>query len=188
MEDSVVTIIWIVSFVVVTVAVSGLTKRIGWSAPVSLVLVGAVASFVPGVPHLEIEPDLILYGLLPPLLFAAAIRTSFVDVRARRDGILLLSVGLVAFTVVTVGLTAWLVVPAISLAAAFAFGAVVAPTDAVAITAIAGRLGLPRRVVTAQGPGVVLPHELAYAEVGKLDPAGRADVLSHIEAGRVVRL
>ncbi|SKA79333.1 sodium/proton antiporter, CPA1 family [Agreia bicolorata] len=148
MQDSVVTIIWIVSFVVVTVAVSGLTKRIGWSAPVSLVLVGAVASFVPGVPHLEIEPDLILYGLLPPLLFAAAIRTSFVDVRARRDGILLLSVGLVAFTVVVVGFTAWLIIPAITLAAAFAFGAVVAPTDAVAVTAVAGRLGLPRRLVT----------------------------------------
>ena len=148
MQDSVVAIIWIVSFVVVTVAVSGLTKRIGWSAPVSLVLVGAVASFIPGVPHLEIEPDLILYGLLPPLLFAAAIRTSFVDVRARRDGILLLSVGLVAFTVVVVGFAAWLVIPAISLAAAFAFGAVVAPTDAVAVTAVAGRLGLPRRLVT----------------------------------------
>ncbi|WP_374946986.1 Na+/H+ antiporter [Agreia sp.] len=148
MENSVVTIIWIVSFVVVTVAVSGLTRRIGWSAPVSLVLVGAVASFIPGVPHLEIEPDLVLYGLLPPLLFAAAIRTSFVDVRARRDGILLLSVGLVAFTVVIVGFTAWLIIPAITLAAAFAFGAVVAPTDAVAVTAVAGRLGLPRRVVT----------------------------------------
>jgi CPA1 family monovalent cation:H+ antiporter len=148
MEDSVVTIIWVVSFVVVTVTVSGLTKRIGWSAPVALVAVGAIASFIPGVPRLEIEPDLILYGLLPPLLFAAAIRTSLVDVRARRDGILLLSVGLVAFTVIVVGFTAWLIIPAISMAAAFAFGAVVAPTDAVAVTAVAGRLGLPRRLVT----------------------------------------
>ena len=68
--------------------------------------------------------------------------------RARSDSILLLSVGLVAFTVVTVGFAAWLLVPAITLAAAFAFAAVVAPTDAIAVTAIAGRLGLPRRVVT----------------------------------------
>ncbi|GAA2231772.1 sodium:proton antiporter [Herbiconiux moechotypicola] len=142
------TIVWVVSFVVVTVAVTGLSGRIGWSAPIVLVVVGAVVSFIPGVPAVEVEPDLILYGLLPPLLFAAAIRTSFADVRARRDGILLLSVGLVAFTVVAVGLTAWLVVPAITLAAAFAFGAVVAPTDAVAVTAIAGRLKLPRRLVT----------------------------------------
>ncbi|WP_241984810.1 Na+/H+ antiporter [Cryobacterium adonitolivorans] len=146
--DPVITIVWIVVFVVVTVIVTGFSRRIGWSAPFVLVVVGAAASFLPSVPQIELEPELVLYGLLPPLLFAAAIRTSVVDVRARRDGILLLSVGLVAFTVVTVGLTAWLVVPAISLAAAFAFGAVVAPTDAVAITAIAGRLGLPRRVVT----------------------------------------
>ena len=146
--DPVSTIVWIVAFVVVTVTVTGFSRRIGWSAPFVLVVVGAAASFLPTVPRIELEPELVLYGLLPPLLFAAAIRTSIVDVRARRDGILLLSVGLVAFTVVTVGLTAWLVVPAISLAAAFAFGAVVAPTDAVAITAIAGRLGLPRRVVT----------------------------------------
>jgi CPA1 family monovalent cation:H+ antiporter len=147
-SESVGTIIWVVSFVVVTVAVTGVAGRFGVSAPIALVAVGAVVSFVPGVPPIEVEPDLILYGLLPPLLFAAAIRTSFSDVRARRDGILLLSVGLVAFTVVTVGLTAWLVVPAISLAAAFAFGAVVAPTDAVAVTAIAGKLKLPRRLVT----------------------------------------
>jgi Na+/H+ antiporter len=146
--DPVTTIVWIVVFVVVTVTVTGLSRRIGWSAPVVLVVVGAAASFLPSVPRIELEPELVLYGLLPPLLFAAAIRTSIVDVRARRDGILLLSVGLVAFTVVAVGLTAWLVVPAITLAAAFAFGAVVAPTDAVAITAISGRLGLPRRVVT----------------------------------------
>jgi Na+/H+ antiporter len=146
--DPVSTIVWIVIFVVVTVTVTGFSRRIGWSAPFVLVVVGAAASFLPSVPHIEVEPELVLYGLLPPLLFAAAIRTSVVDVRARRDGILLLSVGLVAFTVVMVGLTAWLVVPAITLAAAFAFGAVVAPTDAVAITAIAGRLGLPRRVVT----------------------------------------
>jgi len=146
--DPVTTIVWIVVFVVVTVTVTGFSRRIGWSAPFVLVVVGAGASFLPSVPRIELEPELVLYGLLPPLLFAAAIRTSVIDVRARRDGILLLSVGLVAFTVVTVGLTAWLVVPAITLAAAFAFGAVVAPTDAVAITAIAGRLGLPRRVVT----------------------------------------
>lgn len=146
--DPVSTIVWIVSFVVVTVAVTGLSRRVGWSAPVVLVVVGAIASFIPGVPHVALEPEVVLYGLLPPLLFAAAIQTSIIDVRARRDGILLLSVGLVAFTVLVVGFTTWLVVPAITLAAAFAFGAVVAPTDTVAVTAIAGRGHLPRRLVT----------------------------------------
>ncbi len=146
--DPVSTIVWIVSFVVVTVAVTGLSRRVGWSAPVVLVVVGAIASFVPGVPQVTLEPEVVLFGLLPPLLFAAAVQTSIVDVRARRDGILLLSVGLVAFTVVVVGFATWLVVPAITLAAAFAFGAVVAPTDTVAVTAIAGRVHLPRRLVT----------------------------------------
>lgn len=146
--DPVESITWIVLFVLTTVTVTGLVGRIGWSAPVALVAVGGIVSFIPGIPAVTVEPDLILYGILPPLLFAAAIRTSIIDVRARRDSILLLSVGLVAFTVVTVGFATYLLVPAITLAAAFAFAAVVAPTDAIAVTAIAGRLGLPRRVVT----------------------------------------
>jgi Na+/H+ antiporter len=138
---------WIVFFVVVTVAVTGLTGRVGWSAPLTLVLVGGLASFIPAVPRAEIDPELVLYGILPPLLFAAAIRTPLADIRSRGDSIFFLSVGLVALTVVTVGLTVWALVPAVTLAAAFAFGAVVAPTDAVAVTAIAGRLKLPRRVL-----------------------------------------
>lgn len=146
--DPVATITWIVLFVITTVAVTGVVGRLGWSAPVALVVVGGAVSFVPGVPQVEVQPELILYGILPPLLFAAAVRTSVIDVRARRDSILLLSVGLVAFTVVTVGFATFALVPAITLAAAFAFAAVVAPTDAIAVTAIAGRLGLPRRVVT----------------------------------------
>ena len=146
--DPVGTITWIVLFVIATVAVTGVVGRLGWSAPVALVIVGGAVSFIPGVPQVEVEPELILYGILPPLLFAAAIRTSVIDVRARRDSILLLSVGLVAFTVVTVGFAAFALIPSITLAAAFALAAVIAPTDAIAVTAIAGRLGLPRRVVT----------------------------------------
>ena len=88
-----------------------------------------------------------LIGLLPPLLYSAAIRTSLVDVKANVKAIGLLAVGLVIFTTVMVGLVAYWLLP-IPLAAAFAFGAVVAPPDAVAATAIARRIGLPRRVVT----------------------------------------
>ena len=146
--DPVATIVWIVSFVLATVTVTGLSRRVGWSAPVVLVVVGALVSFIPGVPAVTLEPEVVLYGLLPPLLFAAAVQTSVADVRARRDSILLLSVGLVVFTVLVVGIATWLVVPAITLAAAFAFGAVVAPTDTVAVTAVVGRLHLPRRLVT----------------------------------------
>ncbi|MFS0735186.1 sodium:proton antiporter [Microbacterium sp. 1P10UB] len=148
MEDPVALIAWVVAFVLVTVTVTGLVGRIGFSAPVALVAVGGAISYVPGIPAITVEPDLILYGILPPLLFAAAIRSSIVDIRARRDSILLLSIGLVAFTVVTVGFATWLLFPVVTLAAAFAFAAVVAPTDAVAVSAIAGKVGLPRQVVT----------------------------------------
>ena len=126
-----------------TVTVTGLSGRAGWSAPVALVLVGGIVSFIPGIPQITVEPDLVLYGILPPLLFAAAIRTPLKDILARRDSIFVLSVGLVAFTVVAVGFSLWWLLPTVGLAAAFAFGAVVAPTDAVAVTAIAGRLRLP---------------------------------------------
>lgn len=146
--DSVAVLIWIVSFVIVTVTVTGFAGRFGLSAPLALVAIGAVGSYVPGVPSVVLAPDLVLFGVLPPLLFAAAIRTSYIDIKARGDSILLLSVGLVAFTFLVVGLTTWLVIPGLSLAAGLAFGAVVAPTDAVAVTAIAGRLRLPRRLVT----------------------------------------
>ncbi len=148
MTPTVETIVWIVGFVLVTVTVTGLSGRVNWSAPVALVVVGAAISFIPAVPDIHLDPDLILYGVLPPLLFAAAIQTSVRDVRARRDSILALSVGLVVFTAFAAGLVTWWLVPGIGLAAAIAFGAVIAPTDAVAVTAVTGRTPLPRRVVT----------------------------------------
>jgi CPA1 family monovalent cation:H+ antiporter len=128
--------------------VSGFARRLQWSEPLALVVIGIGLSFVPKFLDIELTPDLVLIGLLPPLLYAAAIRTSLVDFRANRRAIGLLSVGLVAFTAVVVGLAAWWVVPSTSLAAAFALGAVVAPTDAVAATTVARRVGMPRRIVS----------------------------------------
>jgi len=135
---------WIVAFLIVTVAVSAAARRVGWSAPLALVAIGVAVSYVPGVPRVDVEPDFVLSVLLPPLLFAAALQTSLADVRARRESLVLLSVGLVAFTTLTIGFTVWAVVPTVTLAAAFAFGAVVAPTDAVAVTAVTRRAPLPR--------------------------------------------
>ena len=110
-------------------------------------VIGIGASFLPFVEPFELSPELVLVGLLPPLLYSAAIRTSLVDIKANVQAIGLLAVGLVIATTVLVGLVAYWLLP-IPLAAAFAFGAVVAPPDAVAATAIARRIGLPRRVVT----------------------------------------
>jgi CPA1 family monovalent cation:H+ antiporter len=137
----------IVGLVIVVGVVAGTAERLNLSPPLILVIVGVIVSFIPGVPRVEIDPDLVLFGLLPPLLYSAAIRTSLVDFKANRDAIILLSVGAVAFTTVTVGLVAWWVAP-ITLAAAFALGAVVAPPDAVAASAVARRAGMPRRIVS----------------------------------------
>lgn len=117
-------------------------------APFLLILVGIAGSYIPFVPDIEISEDIVLFGLLPPLLYAAAQGTSLVDFRANRRAILLLSVGLVAFTALGVGWVAHALLPGISWSIAFAIGAVVAPPDAVAATAIGRRIGLPRRIVT----------------------------------------
>src|SRR6476469_4964544 len=137
------------SLVVVVTLFAGLAGRFGVSAPLVLVVVGVAGAYLPFVPEVRLSPQLVLIGLLPPLLYAAAIRTSLVDIRADRRAIGLLSVGLVIFSTVVVGVVAWWVVPgAFTVAAAFALGAVVAPPDAVAATAIARRVGMPRRLVT----------------------------------------
>jgi CPA1 family monovalent cation:H+ antiporter len=140
--------LFVVGLVVIVSTVAGLAEHFGRNGPLLLVAVGIVVSFVPGMPKLHLDPDVVLFGLLPPLLYAAAIRTSLIDFRANRQAILLLAVGLVIFSTVLVGLVTWWVIPSMTLAAGMAFGAVVAPPDAVAATAIARRVGLPRRVVT----------------------------------------
>ncbi|MGI9084193.1 MAG: Na+/H+ antiporter [Aeromicrobium sp.] len=102
---------------------------------------------MPFIPDVELTPEIVLVGLLPPLLYASAIRTSLVDFTANKRPIALLSVGLVLFTTVGAAVLVHAVLP-VGWAVSFALGAVVAPPDAVAATTIARRVGLPRRVVT----------------------------------------
>jgi monovalent cation/hydrogen antiporter len=136
-----------VALVVVVLVVTALARRLDWSEPLCLIPVGVVASFVPGVPDYHLSPEVVLVGLLPPLLYSAAIQTSLLDYRKLRGPIATLSVGLVVFTTFGVGLVAWAVVPGLPLAAGIALGAVVAPPDAVAASAVARRVGMPRKLV-----------------------------------------
>ncbi|MEV6286863.1 Na+/H+ antiporter [Kribbella sp. NPDC051770] len=147
----------IVALVALVATGAALANRIGMSAPLLLVVVGVVASYLPFVPRVELSHEVVLVGFLPPLLYSAAIKTSLVDFSQHRRSISTLSVGLVAFTAVGVGFVAYWLLGALAEAdgqkplplwAAFALGAVVAPPDAVAATAIARKVGLPRRVVT----------------------------------------
>ncbi len=141
-------VVTVAVLVAVVIAVAAASDRLDVPAPLALVALGAAASFVPGIPYVELTSELVLTGFLPPLLYSAAIQTSLVDFAVNRRAILLLSIGLVAFTTVVVGGVVHLVVPGVSWPAAFALGAVVGPPDAVAATAIARRVGLPRRIVT----------------------------------------
>jgi len=144
----VVTVAAVVLALVATVAtVAGLARRYDVSAPLLLTRTGVAASYLPFVPAVHLSAEVVLVGLLPPLLYAAAIRSSLVDFKDNRRAIGFLSVGLVVFTALGVGLVAWLLLP-VPFSAAFALGAVVAPPDAVAATTIARRIGLPRRLVT----------------------------------------
>ena len=137
----------VVAIVLVVILVSRAAAPLGMPAPIALLVVGAALSFVPAVPELTLSSDLVLYGLLPPLLYAAALSTSLLDIKAHRAAILSLSVGLVLFTALGVGLVAWLLLP-IPFALAAALGAIVAPPDAVAATTVARRIGLPRKITT----------------------------------------
>jgi Na+/H+ antiporter len=147
----------VVALVAVVAAGAALARRLGISAPLLLIVVGIAASYLPFVPRVQLSPEVVLVGFLPPLLYSAAIKTSLVDFSKHRRSIGLLSVGLVAFTATGVGLIAYWLLGGLAeqdgqqplpLWAAFALGAVVAPPDAVAATAIAKKVGLPRRVVT----------------------------------------
>jgi Na+/H+ antiporter len=138
----------ILGLVIGVAIVAGVTRRAGFNPPLVLVVVGVLASLIPGVPDYHLDPELVLIGLLPPLLYAAALRTSLVDVRANRRAIGILAVGAVLFTTVVVGVITWMILPTVSLAAGLALGAVVAPPDAVAATTIGRRVGLPRRIVS----------------------------------------
>jgi len=137
----------LLALVVAVAVIAASARRLGLNAPLVLVVIGVLASFVPGVPEYHLDPEVVLLGLLPPLLYAAAIRTSLVDFRANRQAIGVLAVGAVAFTALAVGLVVWAVVPGVPLAAGLALGAVVAPPDTVAATTIARRVGMPRRIV-----------------------------------------
>jgi CPA1 family monovalent cation:H+ antiporter len=123
-----------------------LAPRLRVPYPILLVLGGLALGFVPGLPTLTLDPELVLVGVLPPLLYASAYFTSLREFAANRRQIGLLSVGLVLVTMVAVAAGAHAFV-GLDWAPAFVLGAIVAPTDPTAATAIARRLGIPRRVV-----------------------------------------
>ena len=140
--------------------------------PILLVLGGLAIGLVPGMPEFELEPELVFFGVLPPLLYSAAFFTSLRDLRASARPIGLLAVGLVIVTTVGVAVVAHGLIDGLPWSAAFVLGAIVSPTDPLAATSIARRLGVPRKLVTIvegeslvnDGTGLVL-YRVAVAAV-----------------------
>ncbi len=129
-------------------ALGWLARRAGLPYPVALVLGGGILGFVPGLPQLALDPQVLLVIVLPPILYQAALLTSWRDFSANLRPIGLLAIGLVIATTVAVGAALKVLVPDIPWAAAFVLGAIVSPPDAVAATSILSRLNMPRRIVT----------------------------------------
>jgi monovalent cation/hydrogen antiporter len=146
----------VVGVVLVIGVVSFFAGRLGIAAPLALTVVGIGVGAIPAVPHFDVDPDIVLTVVLPPLLYAAARQVPFVDFRRNLRVIVLLAVALVVVSAVIVGLAVHLVWAAVPIALAIALGAVVAPPDAVAATSLGKRLGLPPRIVTIlEGEGLV---------------------------------
>ncbi|WP_328501672.1 Na+/H+ antiporter [Streptomyces sp. NBC_00457] len=136
--------------------VAAAARRTPVPAPLLLVAAGLAVSYVPGVPDYTLDPHIVLPLVLPPLLHSAATDSSYLDLRAQMRPVALLSVGYVLFATFAVGWAAYVIVPDLPLTAALVLGAVVAPPDAVAATAIARRVGLPSRITTIlQGESLV---------------------------------
>src|ERR671934_686764 len=140
------------------VAVAGLGALAQWLKvpyPIVLVIGGALFGFIPGVPEVKLDPNVVLVVFLPPLLYGAAFFANLNDIRASLRGVTLSAVGLVLATTAAVAVVAHDLIPGLPWAAAFALGAIVSPTDPLAAGIIMRRLGVPRRLVSgAEGEGL----------------------------------
>src|SRR6266540_1492236 len=145
----------IAGLLVAVAGLSALARRLSIPYPIVLVIGGALFGFIPGVPAVKLDPEVVLVVFLPPLVYGAAFFANLGDIRANLRGIALSSVGLVLATMVAVAVAAHALVDGLPWAAAFALGAVVSPTDPLAGATIMRRLGVPRRLVSsAEGEGL----------------------------------
>lgn len=137
----------VVALMMGTLLIVPVARKIRLPYPVLVTVLGLAMALIPGIPELDISPELILPLFLPPLLYATAQRTSWRQFTDHLTPILLLAVALIFVTVACVAFVAHSIIPGLPLAAAVALGAIVAPPDPVAAVAVAGPLRLPRRLI-----------------------------------------
>ncbi|WP_434478811.1 cation:proton antiporter [Gemmatimonas sp.] len=135
------------AFATIVVALTAFGRRLPVPAPVLQVIAGLLVATIPGVAMPTLEPDLVFFVFLPPILWAAAFFTSLREFTANRRPIGLLAIGLVIATTVGVAFVARALFPGMPWAVAVALGAIVSPPDAVAAAAVVSRLPVPRRVI-----------------------------------------
>ena len=137
----------VLGLVIVVTLVAVAARRLAMPYPTLMVLCGAAIGLIPGLPHVRLDPDVVLLVFLPPLLYSAAWMTSWFDFRENLRPISLLAIGLVLATTTAVAVVAHWIVPGLPWPVAFVLGALVSPPDAVAATAVTRGLGVPRRIV-----------------------------------------
>ncbi|MDX6594250.1 MAG: monovalent cation/hydrogen antiporter [Gaiellales bacterium] len=180
----------------VVAAVTLLAARIGVPYPIPMVIAGLAIGLVPGVPRVELDPELVLALFLPPILFSAAFFLSPRELWRNVRPISLLAVGLVLTTTVAVAAVLMAVAPQLGWPVAIALGAIVSPPDAIAATSIARQLNLPRRlVIIFEGESLVNDATaltvyrlavLAAVGTGTLDLGGAAISFVFVAAGGAV--
>ncbi len=145
----------IAGLLVAVAGLSALARLLDVPYPIVLVIGGAVVGFIPGMPSIRLDPDVVLVVFLPPLLYGAAFFANLGDIRRSLRVVTLNSVGLVLVTMVLVAFVAHALVSGMTWAAAFTLGAIVSPTDPLAGSTIMRRLDFPRRIISAiEGEGL----------------------------------
>ena len=138
----------ILSLLLTVSLLSMLSNRLGIAYPIFLVIAGLIIGVIPGIPNVTLKPDIVFVIFLPPLLYSAALNTSWRDFRANIRPISLLAIGLVIFTSCIIAVLAHAIIPNFPLALGFLLGGIISPPDAVAATSIISKLKVPKRVVT----------------------------------------
>jgi len=138
----------LLALLVIVAALVTVSRRIRVPYPVLLLLGGLVVGLVPGIPPFELDPQIVFLVVLPPLLYVSAFLTPIRDFKTNLKNIAALAVGLVAVSAGVVAAVAMVLVPGMTWPLAVALGAIVSPPDAVAATAIAQRLAVPRRIIS----------------------------------------
>src|ERR1700754_1612659 len=162
----------IIALLLAVVVLGVLASRLSVPYPILLVIGGALFGFIPGLPQVELDPEVVLVLFLPPLLYKSSFFSNFNDFRDNLRSLVMSTIPLVLVTMAAVACVAHLVIPDMSWQAAFVLGAIVSPTDPVAASVILRRLEVPRRIVsTIEGEGLfndataLVAYRLAVAAV-----------------------